>query len=153
MSNIQLLRETASVAVLANTAISAVIEGEIDPITAHINISKMENAIKAFKANDQVRDITLRELSKYGKKQTFGDCTLEEVEAGVKYDYSACGDSELAEMYKMRLLLDESIKQREAFLKTIPIAGIVIPETGELVYPPAKTSKTTIKTTFKKILR
>ena len=150
MSNIQLLRETASVAVLANTAISAVIEGEIDPITAHINISKMENAIKAFKANDQVRDITLRELSKYGKKQTFGDCTLEEVEAGVKYDYSACGDSELAEMYKMRLLLDESIKQREAFLKTIPIAGIVIPETGELVYPPAKTSKTTIKTTFKK---
>lgn len=150
MSNIQLLRETASVAVLANTAISAVIEGEIDPITAHINISKMENAIKAFKANDQVRDITLRELAKYGKKQTFGDCTLEEVEAGVKYDYSACGDSELAELYKMRLMLDESIKQREAFLKTIPIAGIVIAETGELVYPPSKTSKTTIKTTFKK---
>lgn len=150
MSNIQLLRETASVAVLANTAISAVIEGEIDPITAHINISKMENAIKAFKANDQVRDITLRELSKYGKKQTFGDCTLEEVEAGVKYDYSACGDSELAELYKMRLLLDENIKQRESFLKNIPIAGIVIPETGELVYPPTKSSKTTIKTTFKK---
>lgn len=150
MSNIQLLRETASVAVLANTAIQAVIEGEIDPITAHINISKMENAIKAFKANDQVRDITLRELSKYGKKQTFGDCTLEEVEAGVKYDYSACGDSELAELYKMRLMIDENIKQREAFLKTIPIAGIVIAETGELVYPPAKTSKTTIKTTFKK---
>lgn len=150
MSNIQLLRETASVAVLANTAISAVIEGEIDPITAHINISKMENAIKAFKANDQVRDITLRELAKYGKKQTFGDCTLEEVEAGVKYDYSACGDSELEELYKMRQTLDESIKQREAFLKNIPIAGIVIAETGELVYPPAKTSKTTIKTTFKK---
>lgn len=150
MSNIQLLRETASVAVLANTAISAVIEGEIDPITAHINISKMENAIKAFKANDQVRDITLRELSKYGKKQSFGDCTLEEVEAGVKYDYSACGDSELEELYKMRQTLDESIKQREAFLKNIPIAGIVIAETGEFVYPPAKTSKTTIKTTFKK---
>lgn len=150
MSNIQLLRETASVAVLANTAISAVIEGEIDPITAHINISKMENAIKSFKANDQVRDITLRELAKYGKKQTFGDCTLEEVEAGVKYDYSACGDSELEELYKMRLMLDESIKQREAFLKNIPIAGIVIAETGELVYPPAKSSKTTIKTTFKK---
>lgn len=150
MSNIQLLRETASVAVLANTAIQAVIEGEIDPITAHINISKMENAIKAFKANEQVRDITLRELAKYGKKQTFGDCTLEEVETGVKYDYSACGDSELAELYKMRLTIDESIKQREAFLKTIPIAGIVIAETGELVYPPAKSSRTTIKTTFKK---
>lgn len=150
MSNIQLLRETASVAVLANTAIQAVIEGEIDPITAHINISKMESAIKQFKADDRVRDITLRELAKYGKKQSFGDCTLEEVEAGVKYDYSACGDSELDELYKMRQTLDESIKQREAFLKNIPIAGIVIAETGELVYPPAKSSKTTIKTTFKK---
>ena len=150
MNKIQLLRETASVAVLANTAISAVIEGEIDPIVAHINISKMENAIKAFKANDQVRDITLRELAKYGRKQTFGDCTLEEVEAGVKYDYSACGDSELEELYKFRQTLDESIKQREAFLKNIPIKGIVLPETGELVYPPAKSSKTTIKTTFKK---
>lgn len=150
MSNIQLLRETASVAVLSNTAIQAVIEGEIDPITAHINISKMESAIKQFKADDRVRDITLRELAKYGKKQSFGDCTLEEVEAGVKYDYSACGDSELDELYKMRQTLDESIKQREAFLKNIPIAGIVIAETGELVYPPAKSSKTTIKTTFKK---
>ena len=150
MSNIQLLRETASVAVLANTAISAVIEGEIDPIVAHINISKMESAIKQFKADDRVRDITLRELAKYGKKQSFGDCILEEVEAGVKYDYSACGDSELDELYKMRQALDESIKQREAFLKNIPIAGIVIAETGELVYPPAKSSKTTIKTTFKK---
>lgn len=150
MNKIQLLRETASVAVLANTAIQAVIEGEIDPITAHINISKMESAIKQFKADDRVRDITLRELAKYGKKQSFGDCTLEEVEAGVKYDYSACGDSELDELYKMRQTLDESIKQREAFLKNIPIAGIVIAETGELVYPPAKSSKTTIKTTFKK---
>lgn len=150
MSNIQLLRETASVAVLAQSAINAVVEGEIDPIVAHINITKMESAIKQFKADDRVRDITLRELAKYGKKQTFGDCTLEEVEAGVKYDYAKCGDSELEELYKMRQTLDDSIKQREAFLKNIPIAGIVIPETGELVYPPAKSSKTTIKTTFKK---
>ena len=150
MSNIQLLRETAAPAVLAQSAIQAVIEGEIDPIVAHINISKMESAIKQFKADDRVRDITLRELAKYGKKQTFGDCTLEEVEAGVKYDYAKCGDSELEELYKMRQTLDESIKQRESFLKNIPIKGIVLPETGEFVYPPAKSSKTTIKTTFKK---
>lgn len=150
MSNIQLLRETAAPAVLANTAIQAVIEGEVDPIVAHINISKMETAIKQFKANDRVRDITLRELSKYGRKQTFGDCTLEEVEAGVKYDYSQCGDSTLEELYQMRQTIDADIKEREAFLKSVPLSGVAIPETGEVVYPPAKSSKTTIKTTFKK---
>lgn len=150
MSNIQLLRETAAPAILANNAIQAVIEGEIDPITAHINISKMENAIKAFKADDRVRDITLRELSKYGKKQSFGDCTLEEVEAGVKYDYAQCRDSTLDELYRMRQALDQDIKEREAFLKSVPLSGVAIPETGEVVYPPAKSSKTIIKTTFKK---
>ena len=125
MSNIQLLRETASVAVLAQSAINAVVEGEIDPIVAHINICKMEAAIKAFKENEQVRDITLRELAKYGKKQSFGDCTLEEAEVGVRYDYSGCNDSFLEELYQTRRALDADIKEREAFLKTLPSSGIV----------------------------
>lgn len=150
MSNIQILRETASVAVLAQSAINAVVEGEIDPIVAHINICKMEAAIKAFKENEQVRDITLRELAKYGKKQSFGDCTLEEAEVGVRYDYSGCNDSFLEELYETRRALDADIKEREAFLKTLPSSGIVNAETGEMLYRPAKSSKTTIKTTFKK---
>lgn len=150
MSNIQLLRETAAPADLAQSAINAVVEGEIDPIVAHINISKMEAAIKIYKDNAKVRDITLRELAKYGKKQSFGDCTLEEVDAGVKYDYSGCNDSCLEELYATRRAIDADIKEREAFLKTIPSSGIVNADTGELLYRPAKSSKTTIKTTFKK---
>lgn len=150
MNDIQLLRETATPAVLAQNAIQAVVDGEIDPITAHINVSKMEQAIKTFKADDRVRDITLRELSRYGKRGVFGDCTLEEAEAGVRYDFSICGDSRLEELYKMRQAIDEDIKEREAFLKSIPLSGVALPDTGEVVYPPAKTSKTIIKTTFKK---
>lgn len=150
MSDIQLLRETATPAVLASNAIQAVVDGEIDPITAHINVSKMEQAIKTFKADDRVRDITLRELSRYGKKQSFADCMLEEAEAGIRYDYSKCGDSRLEELYAMRQALDADIKEREAFLKSIPLSGVALPETGEVVYPPAKTSKTIIRTTFKK---
>lgn len=150
MDKIQLLRETAGVAVLASNAIQAVVDGEIDPIKAHINVSKMELAIKTFKADERVRDITLRELWKYGKKLTFADCTLEEAESGVRYDYSECGDSRLEELYKMRQALDAEIKEREAFLKSIPLSGVALPDTGEVVYPPAKSSKTIIRTTFKK---
>ena len=149
-TDLQLLREVATPTELAASAIQSVVDGEIDPIVAHINVSKMELAIKQFKADERVRDITLRELWKYGKKQSFGDCTLEEAEAGVRYDYTDCGDSRLEELYKMRQSLDDEIKQRETFLKSVPLSGVALPETGEVVYPPIKTSKTIIKTSFKK---
>lgn len=150
MDNVVLLRETQTIAQLSQQAINAITEGVIDPITAHINLSRMEAAIKQVKDNGQVKDITLRELAKYGKKQSFGDCTLEEVEAGVKYDYSGCNDSTLAELEDMKARIDAQIKERQQMLKCIPISGMVSPDTGEVVYPPAKSSKTTIKTTFKK---
>lgn len=150
MTELTLLRETQSVAEVAKKAISAITDGEIDAITAHINLSRMEAAIQQVKADERVKDITLRELSKYGKKQAFGDCTLEEAEAGVKYDYSLCNDSELAELEEQKKWLDARIKERQAFLKHIPVSGMCDPNTGEVVYPPAKSSKTIIKTTFKK---
>lgn len=145
-----LLQKTTSVRDMADCAISAVVNGEVDPITIYINISRMENAIKAFKENDQVRDITLRELSKYGKSHPFGDCRLEEAESGVKYDYSMCGDSKLQNMYAMMEALKADIKERESTLKALPVSGMADPDTGEVLFPPARSSKTILKVTFKK---
>ena len=149
-SNIQLLRETAPVGELANRAISAVVDGYVDPITAWANIKRIKAAIELFEKDNQVMDITLRELSKYGQRHQFGDCTLEEAEVGVRYDFSECGDSKLSELYALRDANAAEIKAREAMLKSLPHSGMADPETGEMVYPPARSSKTTIKTTFKK---
>lgn len=149
-SQIILLRETASVSELANRAIYAVINGDVDPITAHINICRMEAAIKAYKEDEHVRDITLQELSKHGKSHQFGDCRLEEAEAGVKYDFSMCGDSTLSNMYANKHAIEANIKEREAMLKALPSTGMADPTTGEVIFPPARTSRTIIKTTFKK---
>ena len=57
-AQVMLLRESTPAAELAARAVSSVMEGEVDPITAHINISRMEAAIKLFKENTDVRDIT-----------------------------------------------------------------------------------------------
>lgn len=149
-AQVMLLRESTPVAELAARAISSVVNGEVDPITAHINISRMEAAIKLFKENTYVRDITLRELAKYGKSHQFGDCRLEECESGVKYDYSMCGDSRLNDMYKTLEALKMDIKEREMMLRNMPVSGLADPDTGEVLFPPARSSKTTIKTTFKK---
>ena len=55
-----------SAAEMAEMAISAVVNGDIDPITAHIAVSRMEAAIKLYRDNEDVRRITLDELAKYG---------------------------------------------------------------------------------------
>lgn len=135
---------------MVNHAVEAVVNGDVDPIRLHINISRLEAAIKLIKENTDVRDITLRELSKYGKSYTFGDCLLEEAESGVKYDYSVCHDSKLTDMYAMLEALKADIKERETMLKHIPSSGVADPDTGEVLYPPIKSSKTIIRTTFKK---
>lgn len=130
-AQVMLLRESTPAAELAARAVSSVMEGEVDPITAHINISRMEAAIKLFKENTDVRDITLRELAKYGKSHQFGDCRLND-------------------MYKTLEALKADIKEREEMLKKLPSTGMADPDTGEVLFPPARSSKTTIKTTFKK---
>lgn len=135
---------------MAEMAISAVVNGGIDPIKAHINVSRMEAAIKLYKDNEDVRRITLAELDKYGKTATFGDCKLEQAETGVRYDYSGCGDSKLTELYGRMEGLKNEIKAREDMLKHLQPGEAVDPNTGEFMYPPARSSKTTIKTTFKK---
>lgn len=151
MEQALLLRDATPVATMAQNAINAVINGEVDPLIAHINISKMEAAIKTFKDNPQVKALTLAEFEKYGeKRRTFGDCTLEMREGAVKYDFSQCGDSQLLEMYNTRDALLASIKERENTLKNLPLSGMADPATGEVIYPPAKSSKTIIATTFKK---
>lgn len=149
-SDVQLLRETAPVGELADRAIGAVVGGDIDPLAAWIGIRRMKAAIELFERDPRVVDITLRELSKYGSRQQFGDCTLEEVESGIRYDFSRCSDSRLEEMYRLRESLSADIRERENMLKGLPASGMADAETGEVVYPPARTSKTIIKTTFKK---
>lgn len=139
-----------SAAEMAEMAVSAVVNGDIDPITAHIAVSRMEAAIKLYRDNEDVRRITLDELDKYGKAATFGDCRLEKAETGVRYDYSGCGDSKLAAMYETLESLKADIKEREEMLKHLQPGEAVDPNTGEFMYPPARSSKTTIRTTFKK---
>lgn len=144
-----LLLNTKSAAEMAEMAVSAVVNGNVDPIKAHINVSRMEAAIKLYKDNEDVRRITLDELAKYGKTATFGDCKLTSVERS-KYDYSKCGDSKLAELYGRMEGLKNEIKAREDMLKHLQPKGAADPDTGEIMYPPVKSSKTNIETTFKK---
>ena len=146
-----IIQDTRSVADIVESAVSNIVEGNIDPMQAYAVLTTFERAIAKIKDNMQVRDICLRELSKYGKQgATIGDLVFTEAEAGVKYDYSNCGSSEYAELQEAKAGIDSRLKEIEKALKAMPISGMANPETGEMWYPPVKTSKTIIKATTKR---
>lgn len=152
MSNIQIIQDTRSVADIVDSAVMNIVEGNIDPIQAYAVLTTFERAIARIKDNEQVREIALRELSKYGKKgATIGELTFTEAESGVRYDYSQCGCSRLEELYATKKAIDADIKEVESALKALPTGGLADPETGEMWYRPTKTSKTIIKATTKRV--
>jgi hypothetical protein len=70
-----------------------------------------------------------------------------------EYSYENCGDAIYDSLNQKAESINSDLKSRESFLKTIPISGIQILDesTGEMitVYPPAKSSTTTIAVTLK----
>ena len=156
MSNEILTQPSEPLSAMIIRAHDMIVNGEVDPIKAHINVSRMEAFAKAYKANPDIRDITLREFGKYaehGRNYKIGDCTLQEREVAVKYDYSLCGDKIREELIAQIEALGAQVKEREQFLKNLPLSGVdtVGDNTGEVIrlYPPAKSSTTAIATTFK----
>ena len=79
---------------------------------------------------------------------------LELAEVGVKYDYSQCNDPKLNQMELDYEALGNKISDRKEFLKTLNPKGLteVDEETGETntLYPPSKTSKSSVKCTIVK---
>ena len=94
----------------------------------------------------------LNEISNYEKNAVIKGSEFSIVEAGVKYDYSDCNDIEHNILNTQLEALKSTLKDRETFLKSIKEPLQMIDETsGEVytIYPPKKTSSTTLKVTFK----
>ena len=117
-------------------------------------IAKMEFFIKELKNNHEYIDYLRYEVSKYGGGHTTPSGTrIELAEVGTKYDYVFCEDDILNDMTIQREALDERIKERQEFLKRLPVEGIdVITSDGEVkrIYPPSKSSTSSVKCTISK---
>ena len=117
-------------------------------------IAKMEFFIKELKNNPEYVDYLRYEVAKYGGGHTTASGTrIELAEVGTKYDYVFCEDDILNDMTIQRLALEEQIKERQEFLKRLPSEGIdIITNYGEVkrIYPPSKSSTSSIKCTISK---
>lgn len=138
----------------ALSLISEIESGNLDPLKVHLQVKCMEDIIKLLNSNTIYKSAVLEAAEKYGQKSfDYQNSKVEIKETGVKYDYSKCNDPEWELLEQQCLSFSEGLKQREAFLKTVPGKGLEILNgiTGELVtiYPPAKSSTTSIAITLK----
>ena len=121
--------------------LNPVLEGEVDPVSHVVKLKAMQETIKRTLDDDRMKDAVLSEI------------TVKIKETGVSYDHSNCNDPVYARLIEERMLLDAKIKEREAFLKTVPDNTTVIDdETGEIytIHPAIRMAKMSYSITFNK---
>ena len=127
-------------------------EGNADAMKTHYALKCMEDIIANILANNNYREIVLSEAQKYGgKKFEYRNSEISIKETGVKYDFSMCNDPEYLDMKDRITQLTAQMKEKEAFLKRLPEGGInvVIDDEVVHVFPPSKSSTTTIAVSLK----
>lgn len=126
-----------------------VLESGSNPFQFAVQVKAFEVLIDRLRKDNDIQDWIIEEALKEGKSFEFLGNKIEVREAGVKYDYSSCEDAEWEELDAQIKELSEKKKQRESFLKVIPLDGTVNPSSGELIYPPSKKSYTSLFITLK----
>lgn len=123
------------------------LSGETSPMKVAIMLKAGEDLFKDLRADEDVRRMILKEAEKNGKSFAEYGAKFEIKEAGVKYDFTGCNDSVWNELNAKLDNLKEEIKARELILKAHKEAWAT--SDGEMIYPPGKSSTTTVAVTLK----
>jgi len=135
----------------AQSVINNAKEGLLNPLKLHLQVKCLEDLIKQITSNPSYRELTLDEAYKYGKSFEHYNAKFEIKEMGVKYDYSVCQDPIYNKLKDELEALQEKIKAREMVLKSLSQEGLqtLIEDEVVTLYPPNKTSTTTISVNLK----
>lgn len=137
--------------------------GTADALKVHLLLKSMEDIIKTLtdksdknKNSDLAKKynkLLLDTAQRHGKEFDYYNASFKEKEVGVKYDFSNCNDSQLADLERQKAELEAKIKERQNFLKTLPTNpfNYINEDTGEVeeLWKPIKTSTTTLETKLK----
>jgi hypothetical protein len=127
-------------------------QGNVNPLKVHLQIKCMEDIIKLLNSNTIYKKAVLEEAEKQGQKSfEYQNAKVEIKETGVKYDFTQCSDPVYLDALRMSEQANEVLKARQDFLKTVPSKGMELKVDDEVVtvYPPSKSSTTSIAVTLK----
>jgi hypothetical protein len=144
--------------------VSAIEEGKINVLDAHLQLKSMQEVADNILITDEkknknpeiakrYKELLMSEADLHGKSFERHQAKFSISEVGTVYDFSACEDPIIDELFVTEKDLKVKIDNRKAELKTAPPEGRteINPNTGEVmtVYPPKKTSTTSLKVTLK----
>ena len=137
----------------AQSLISEAEEGNVDTLSALAHLEFMSQVIEM--AKDELRQRAVNELDAYGAEAKIGvvkhGVTFKHKEAGVRYSYD--NTPAWAEIKLREEAVASERKGLEEQLKVLKSKQTILDETtGELIelYPPIKTSKTTVEISLSK---
>jgi hypothetical protein len=126
-------------------------DGLINPLELLTKIRATEKVLNGVLAN--IKDQIVTEALKYGKEPIIvNGVEMKIQEAGVKYDYSKCNHPEYNTMINVKNHISDKMRDIEAILKANKTSWEHVDTmTGETftIYPPTKTSTTTVITKIK----
>ena len=122
-----------------NAIRDAILSGDVDPLRLEVGLKSLENAISGIRKDEEIRAAVLSQAAKHGKTFTAHGAEISVTERRT-FDFTFCNDAEWDLLNEEEARVKEEKKRREAFLRTIPEAGVVDPETGALIYAPTFTT-------------
>jgi len=126
-------------------------DGLINPLELLTKIRATEKVLNGVLAN--IKDQIVTEALKYGKEPIIvNGVEMKVQEAGVKYDYSKCNHPEYNILVNQKNHISDQMKDLEGILKANKTSWEHVDTmTGETftIYPPIKTSTTTVITKIK----
>ena len=121
--------------ILASQFVEAVTNGDINPIDAVVQMKSLNETIASFLKDSEVSEAVIKECEKYGKGEypSYKGAVVSVKESGVKYDYSACKDTEWNDLNSQLTEIKERMKEREKYLHAISKPKTELDEiTGEV---------------------
>src|SRR5574344_274744 len=137
------------VKLFAENLINSIQWGEINPLELDGRLKALEEVVSMVRKSEEMKEGLLTEAENKEKSFNYGRFSFQKKEIGVKYDFSVCDDQVLEHLEKTSEKLNEEIKARKEFLKTIQPGVACFDENGIQLFPPAKTSTSTVITLLK----
>lgn len=116
--------------------------GNTEAIRLSLHLKHIIRACQA--ADDKIQDHVIDEAEKLHKEELKDSYNATIKQVGTKYFYDDCNDSVYVDILERKKGIDKEEKDRQNFLKNIKAGEVVNPDTGEELYPPAKSSTTKV---------
>lgn len=135
----------------ANELLQKLDSSEINPLLLLQKFKAIEKIQENIKS--KMIEYAVIEISKYPEKNVeLFDCVFTKKEVGTVYNFDRCNDSKYLELLEQFEKAKKNLENRKDFLKSIQDHETCVNEsTGEIetIYPPTKTSTTSIITSIK----